>query len=62
MIDSEQPLKMWYLDTDGDIISITTDSDYQEAKLANPARLIIADSLEQVKDTITTTSMQRSEL
>jgi len=38
------------VDSDGDIISISNESDFKEAMQVEPTRLVIAESLDQAKE------------
>jgi hypothetical protein len=45
-----QNVAFYYVDSDGDIISISNESDYREALADNPVRMVIAQSLDAAKE------------
>jgi SpoU rRNA methylase family enzyme len=54
-------LKFYYLDQDGDIITVSNQSDLSEAlNEVKPDRIIIADNVDQARESIGFSNMQRS--
>jgi hypothetical protein len=54
--------KFYYLDSDGDIITISDQNDFVEAQSVNPDRIIIAENIEQANDTLGFSNLQRSSI
>lgn len=59
--ESEQAnYKYFYVDSDGDIISISNERDFKEALLVKPDRIIVAKDVQEAKESIGFINMQRS--
>ena len=64
MVQFGDNIKFYYVDSDGDIISITNQGDLQEAYevLNGQVRLVVAKNLDEAKQIIGESSVNRSEI